>query len=86
VLFSTIKGRRKYANLRRDPRVSLLVFDPANPYTYAEVRGTAVVTDDPAAELIEQLALKYTGQSFGTRPGERRVIVRVTPDRVVLYD
>ena len=86
VLFSTIKGRRKYANLSRDPRVSILVFDPVNPYLYAEVRGTAVVTDDPAAELIEELALKYTGHSFGTRPGERRVIVRVTPDRVVLYD
>ncbi len=86
VLFSTIKGRRKYANLSRDPRLSMLVFDPADPYTYAEVRGTAVVTDDPAAELIEELAVKYTGQSFGPRPGERRVIVRVTPDRVVVYD
>src|ERR1700735_557596 len=52
VLFSTIKGRRKYANLTRDPRLSVLVFDPADPYAYAEVRGTATVTDDPAAELI----------------------------------
>jgi len=86
VLFSTIKGRRKHANLTRDPRVSVLVFDPADPYTYAEVRGTAVITDDPAAELIEELALKYTGESFGTRPGEERVIVRVSPDRVVVYD
>jgi PPOX class probable F420-dependent enzyme len=86
VLFSTIKGRRKYANLSSDPRLSVLVFDPADPYTYAEVRGTAVVTDDPAAELIEELALKYTGESFGTRPGEERVIVRVSPDRVVVYD
>ncbi len=86
VLFSTIKGRRKYANLTRDPRLSVLVFDPADPYTYAEVRGTAVLTDDPAAELIEELALKYTGESFGVRPGEQRVIVRVRPDRVVVYE
>jgi PPOX class probable F420-dependent enzyme len=85
VLFSTIKGRRKYANLARDPRLSVLVFDPADPYTYAEVRGTATVTDDPAAELINELAVKYTGEPFGSRPGEQRVIVRVTPDRVVLY-
>jgi PPOX class probable F420-dependent enzyme len=85
VLFSTIKGRRKYANLTRDPRLSVLVFDPADPYTYAEVRGTAIITDDPAAELIEELALKYTGESFGIRPGEQRVIVRVRPDRVVVY-
>jgi PPOX class probable F420-dependent enzyme len=86
ILFSTIKGRRKHANLTRDPRVSVLVFDPADPYTYAEVRGAAVITDDPAAELIEELALKYTGESFGIRPGEARVIVRVSPDRVVVYD
>jgi PPOX class probable F420-dependent enzyme len=85
VLFSTIKGRRKYANLARDPRLSVLVYDPADPYTYAEVRGTATITDDPDAELINELALKYTGQPFGERPGEERVIVRIRPDKVVFY-
>ncbi len=85
VLFSTIKGRRKYANLCRDPRISMLVYDGADPYTYAEVRGVAALTDDPEAELINELALKYTGQPFGYRPGEQRVIVRVVPDKVVLY-
>jgi len=85
VLFSTIKGRRKYANLTRDPQISALVYDAADPYTYAEVRGTATITDDPDAELIGELALKYTGQPFGYRPGEQRVIVRITPDKVVLY-
>ena len=85
VLFSTIKGRRKYANLTRDPRISALVYDPADPYTYAEVRGTATITDDPGAELIGELAIKYTGQPFGHRPGEQRVIVRIRPDKVVLY-
>jgi PPOX class probable F420-dependent enzyme len=85
VLFSTIKGRRKYANLTRDPQISALVYDAADPYTYAEVRGTATITDDPDAELIGELALKSTGQPFGHRPGEQRVIVRITPDKVVLY-
>lgn len=85
VLFSTIKGRRKYANLTRDPRISALVYDGADPYTYAEVRGIAAITDDPEAELINELALKYTGQPFGYRPGEQRVIVRIVPDKVVLY-
>lgn len=85
VLFSTIKGRRKYANLTRDPRISALVFDAADPYTYAEVRGDATIADDPGADLIEELALKYTGRSFGVRPGEHRVIVRITPARVVVY-
>jgi PPOX class probable F420-dependent enzyme len=86
VLFSTIKGRRKYANLTRDPKVSALVFTAADPYTYAEVRGTATIIDDPDAELINELALKYTGEPFGKRPGEQRVIVRIVPSHVVLYE
>jgi PPOX class probable F420-dependent enzyme len=85
VLFSTIKGRQKFANLSRDPRVSVLVADAADPYRYAEIRGTATMTDDPAAELIDELSRKYTGEPFGERPGEQRVIVRVTPRRVILY-
>jgi PPOX class probable F420-dependent enzyme len=85
VLFSTIKGRRKYANLARDPRLSVLVYDPTDPYTYAEVRGTVTITEDPEAELINELALKYTGQPFGDRPREERVVVRIRPEKVVLY-
>lgn len=86
VLFSTIKGRRKYENMVRDPRLSVLVFDAADPYSYTEIRGTAEITDDPAAELIEELSQKYTGKPFGERPGEQRVIVRVRPEHVVSYD
>ncbi len=85
VLFSTIKGRRKYANLVRDGRASALVYPDGDPYRYAEVRGPVTITEDPAAELIKELSLKYTGEPFGERPGERRVIVRIIPDRVVMY-
>jgi PPOX class probable F420-dependent enzyme len=85
VLFATIKGRRKYSNLVRDGRASALVYPTGDPYSYAEVRGAVTLTDDPSAELINELALKYTGQPFGDRPGEQRVIVRIVPDRVVMY-
>ena len=50
VLFSTIKGRRKYENMVRDPRLSVLVFAAADPYSYTEVRGTAEITDDPRCQ------------------------------------
>jgi hypothetical protein len=29
--------------------------------------------------------VKYTGESFGERPGEQRVVVRVRPDKVFVY-
>ena len=40
ILFSTTRGRRKTRNLERDPRVTLIAQDPADPYAYVEVRGT----------------------------------------------
>src|SRR2546423_11453296 len=41
VLFSTIRGRRKTRNLERDPRVSVTLYDPADPYRNVELRGPA---------------------------------------------
>ncbi|MQY04364.1 PPOX class F420-dependent oxidoreductase [Actinomadura macrotermitis] len=82
VLVSTAKGRRKHTNLLRDPRVNLSVYDLNNPYDYAEIRGTATIVDDPEGELIQRLSQKYTGEPFEDAPGNERVIVRVTPDKV----
>jgi len=84
VLYSTVKHRRKYKNLLADPRTSLVIFEAANPYEYLEIRGTATITDDPDGALIEELALKYTGESFQDAPGNQRVIVRVSPSHLVI--
>lgn len=84
VLFSTAKGRRKPRNFERDPRVSLLVIDPDDPYRYVEVRGRATMTPDPEGALIEELSQKYRGQSWEDKPGVERLIVRIRPDRVTL--
>ncbi len=85
VLFSTIRGRRKTANLERDGRASLLVFPRENPYQYLEIRGSVTLTDDPQAAYIDEMARKYTEHQtypWG-QPGEQRVIARLTPDHVV---
>jgi PPOX class probable F420-dependent enzyme len=84
VLYSTVKHRRKHKNLLADPRTSLVIFEAANPYEYLEIRGTATITDDPDGALIEELALKYTGESFQDAPGNQRVIVRVSPSHLVI--
>lgn len=41
VRINSARGRVKDKNMRRDPRVSLSLQDPANPYRYLEVRGAS---------------------------------------------
>jgi PPOX class probable F420-dependent enzyme len=87
ILFSTVRGRRKTRNMERDPRVSVVLYDPADPYAYAEVRGTATITTAGARDLINELSLKYDGKPFPVEGPDRiRVVVRVHPERVIIRD
>jgi PPOX class probable F420-dependent enzyme len=87
VLFATVVGRAKERNLRRDPRISVLIYDAANAYSYVEVRGRATLSTDGGPELIERLSQTYTGKPYANDEGTDnvRVVVRVTPERVVEY-
>ncbi|MFE5240439.1 MULTISPECIES: PPOX class F420-dependent oxidoreductase [unclassified Streptomyces] len=88
LLISTTVDRRKYLNLRRDPRISVMI-NPANaPYTYAEVRGEAEISTDGASELIDELSRKYTGKDYAdfnpaSADDAERVVVRITPRKIV---
>ncbi|MBK3645574.1 PPOX class F420-dependent oxidoreductase [Streptomyces sp. NPDC001260] len=84
VLFSSTDGRQKVRNLRRDPRVSLTVFDLADPYTSVEIRGTAEILPDENKRLPYELSHKYLGiDPPAEKDDEVRVIIRVTPHRIV---
>ncbi|MFD6026986.1 PPOX class F420-dependent oxidoreductase [Streptomyces griseoluteus] len=88
VLISTTVGRRKEKNLRRDPRATVVVVDPENPYEYAEIRGTAELTTEGGQALIDELSLKYTGKKYAefnpaSANDAERVVVRITPRKVV---
>ena len=85
VVFNTAEGRAKWHHIRRDPRVTLTAWDPEAPYRYVEVTGTAELISEGADAHIDKMAKKYLGQDrYGSRrPGEVRVIVRVTPELVL---
>ena len=87
LLISTAAGRRKERNMRRDPRLSLSVYDQADPQQYAEIRGRAAVTEDVGRALAVRLAEEYEGpgageEFLGLPPEVVRVVVRITPQRV----
>ena len=85
VVFNTARDRQKDRNLRRDPRVSLSILDPENPYRYLEIRGrVAEVTEEGADAHIDRLAKKYLSlDAYPYRqPGEVRVIFKIAPEHV----
>jgi PPOX class probable F420-dependent enzyme len=85
VLFNTAYGRAKVDYIRRDPRVAIEVHDEHDPQrAYVSVTGTAELIDEGADEHIDKLARKYLGEERYPyrKPGERRVIVKIHPERV----
>ena len=85
LLLSTIQGRKKETNWLKDPRVSVLILDRDDMYSYVEVRGSVAMSTDGGPELIERLSQLYTGQSYTGDEGTDnvRVVVRITPTHVV---
>ncbi|KIZ13683.1 PPOX class F420-dependent oxidoreductase [Streptomyces natalensis] len=88
LLISTTVDRRKAANLRRDPRVSVVVQPFDAPYSYAEIRGSVSLTTEGGQELINELSHKYTGKPYAefnpaAKDDAQRLVVRITPRKVV---
>jgi PPOX class probable F420-dependent enzyme len=96
VRVNTMQGFQKERNMRREPRVALLCYDPANDLRYLEVRGTVVeMTEDGALAHLDALASKYVGRPiryFGecvpVRLAETEipVLCRIRPTHVVAVD
>jgi len=90
LIISSQAGRRKERNIRRDPRVSISILDRDDPLQYVEVRGVATVTEDVGRELAVRLEEQYSGPGAGDEylrlpPEVVRVVIRITPMRVVGY-
>jgi len=84
VRFNSALGRVKDRNVRRDPRVSLSILDPENPYRYLAIRGRVVeITQKGADDHINSLSQKYLGKAYPYgQPGEVRVTYKIEPEKV----
>jgi PPOX class probable F420-dependent enzyme len=85
LLIALPRSRRKTANLRRDPRAAVVIFDAANPYESVQVQGTGSLEDDPDGTLIDELSHKYTGGPYPgfAGPNPDWVTARITADKVI---
>ena len=87
VIVNTAEGRQKALNLRRNPRVALLVIDRENGQRYVQIRGRVVdiVEGEEAYQHINQLGKKYSGdpnREYPRREGEHRIKIVIRPDHV----
>lgn len=84
VRISLVEGRQKLRNLRRDPRLSVVVVDPADPTRYVELRGRVdALTPDPELALERAVAEKYTGRHVDVEPpGTERFATSVVVEKV----
>jgi PPOX class probable F420-dependent enzyme len=95
VRVNTMLGFRKEKNMRLNPKVTLLCFDPREPLRSLEVRGTVVeMTELGAMEHLDGLSECYTGARpyFGGcvpvkfKEKEIPVLCRILPRHVVTLD
>ncbi|MCM3898083.1 PPOX class F420-dependent oxidoreductase [Gordonia sputi] len=85
LLFSTVVGRRKHANILRDNRISISITDTHNPQRRVEVRGGATIGPDPEGQLINTLSRAYTNQPWvESTTKAKRVVIHLIPEHTVL--
>jgi PPOX class probable F420-dependent enzyme len=82
VVFNTAEGRAKPRHIRANPNVGVTVLDPEDPFRWIAVSGPAAMTEEGAAEHINDLSHKYRGRDYDLPEGQQRLIVRVRPEQV----
>lgn len=87
LLFNTTIDRVKYRNIKRDPRVCLLIDDG---YPYVSISGRArIATERDPNKDIESLAIRYTGEKEGRKAArdrywkQKRVSLEIIPEKIV---
>ena len=90
LLFTTWHTSVKALNIMRDGRVCLCVDDEKPPFSYIQIEGTAVLSDDNEAlnYWARHIADRYMGEDLAEAYGKRNsvegeLLVRVTPTKIV---
>ena len=81
IAFFTQPGSRKARNIEADPRVAISIADHERPNNMAQLRGRVVETvgGEEALEIIDRMAVRYTGNPFPMRSG---IVFLIEPERV----
>ncbi len=83
LLVNTEIHRAKYKAIQQQPGVTVTIWDRANPYRYAEVRGkvSGEVRGDEARSHVDTLSQRYLGHEYRASIRSERVVLRIAPVR-----
>lgn len=84
LLVNTEPQRQRCVNLRRDPRVTILLVGD-NPWDWAEIRGRLVgaIEGQAARNHIDELSERYLGTEYQNPIGPHgRVILQIAAEKV----
>jgi PPOX class probable F420-dependent enzyme len=93
IFINVMKGFRKEKNMRLNPNVSLLAYDPKNPLHNVEIRGCVVeMTEEGAIQHNDELAqlymhkpnAKFFGDAIPTELQSRYTPIRVKIEPVYI--
>jgi PPOX class probable F420-dependent enzyme len=83
---ASVKGR----NLRRDPRIALVVDEDVAPYAFVHIRGRARISEDmdELLRFAREIGGRYMGTQHAEEFGQRNAVVgellvRVMPERII---
>ncbi len=85
VIINSVQGYVKLKNIKRDPRVAVVISAPDNPTRYFQIRGRVIkMTTEGGAEHIEKVSQKYTGKPYSWYGGREqvRVIITIEPEKI----
>jgi PPOX class probable F420-dependent enzyme len=82
---NTEPQRQRGKNIRRDPRVTVLIHSNTDPWDWAEVRGHVIETigGQRARDHIDELSRRYADRDYSNPIGpDGRVIYVIKPDKI----
>ena len=85
LLVNTEPQRQRARNIRRDPRITVLIHSDSDPWDWSEVRGRVVDTvgGSEAREHIDKLSRRYVGSDYRNPIGPQgRVILKIEADKI----
>jgi len=88
ILINTEIHRVKYKNMKKDPRVSVMIWKHDDAFKFVEVRGKVVgeITGEDAERNIQALSEKYWGKPYPFPIQTKRIVLKILAEREFFFN